>query len=236
MEFVNAHIGSVNMPTPVMFERLNTKINTMLGSHILYDSDVRDLYVMMEEFGLRDQWKEMNAKIRAELEGITKHVEEANKILEANPPEPEFRLVHAGRYAAPVAWANYATLPQQWATRYTAVEEKPVRFGLEKPELVSMPWAQWNIAVNRNVADANVKDIIPEKKQVIVRRMFGEWDALMEDVAAWHQWGLGYNVRLAYPYAVHQQQAAVVHPGFTQFAHPVAHPGYTYKVTYSKKE
>jgi hypothetical protein len=81
--------------------------------------------------------------------------------------------------------------------RYEPVVFEEKRWGLEKPELISMPWQQWNCKVNTQVANADVKEIIPVKKQVVVRRLFGEWDALMEDVAEWHRRGLyRYNVRL----------------------------------------
>jgi len=206
MECVNnSYVGAVNLEP---FERLNEKINAMLGSHILYDTDVRDLVFIMEEAGLRNQWKEMNAKIRVELEAITKRVEEATKILDANPPEPEYRLVHHG------AWTNYTWPNFNYCARnlvpaherYTPVQPKQVRFALEKPALVSMPWAAWNCQVNTSVANANVKEIIPPKKQVIERRLFGEWDAMLEDVIEWHKRGLyRYNVRLGYPF---------VQPGF----------------------
>jgi hypothetical protein len=205
----NAHIASVNL-SPLEFGSrwhiLNTKINSILGNHVLYDTDVRDLYTIMGELGIRDQWKEMNAKIRAELEGITKHVEEATKILDANPPQLEWRS-----YTAPVALAAapVAVMPSfgfssamvaptvEHMYRYEPVVFEEKRWGLEKPELISMPWQQWNCQVNTQVANADVKEIIPVKKQVVVRRLFGEWDALMEDVAEWHRRGLyRYNVRL----------------------------------------
>jgi len=209
MELQNANIASVDF-SPLEFGSrwvvLNNKINNILGSHVLYDTDVRDLYTIMTELGIRDQWKEMNAKIRAELEGISKHVEEATKVLDANPPELQWRS-----YTAPVAVAaapvavmpNFGFYTQAVApsveqvVRYEPVVHEEKRFGLDKPKLISMPWQQWNCEVNTQVANANVKDIIPIKKQVVVRRLFGEWDSLMEDVAEWHRRGLyRYNVRL----------------------------------------
>ena len=231
----NTLVGQVNIGTPVMESVtnhlvgtvevnpmnidcrcyvLNNKINTMLSSNVLLDTDVRDLWTIMGELGIRDQWKEMNAKIRAELEGISKHVEEATKILDANPPELKWRSYTAGMVlpATAVATAVPATVTtvpafgystatlvpgHEQFVRYAPFVHEEKRWGLEKPKLVSMPWQQWNCEVNAQVANANVNELIPVKKQVVVRRLFGEWDAMMADVAEWHARGLNrFNVRL----------------------------------------
>merc|ERR1712000_361817 len=82
-------------------------------------------------------------------------------------------------------------------SHYEPVTHPDVRFAMEKPKLVSMPFAEWNSQVNPQVAKVNVSDIIPEKKQVVQRRLFGEWDALLEDVVEWHRFGLHrFNVRM----------------------------------------
>jgi len=98
LEAVTNHlVGTVNV-APLEFGcrcwRLNTKINSMLDNNVLCDVDVRDLYSIMQELGVRHQWKEMNEKIRAELEGISKHVDAATQVLDANPPEFKYRWNH----------------------------------------------------------------------------------------------------------------------------------------------
>jgi len=291
-EAVTNHlVGAVDVcPLEFGYWRLNTKINSMLSNPVLCDVDIRDLWVIMEELGIQDQWKEMNAKIRAELEGITKHVTEATKILDANPPPaPEYKFVTAPagyvngwsnyghgqmfrmtdrqmfvaepaaaaavaaetvvvQEAAPVvqeaaAVAETVVVEQTVAAEtevaaaastsaetkveymmpnmmplgfnpgfnlglavptfryeYEPVHHKEVRFAMEKPELVSMPYTEWTCQTNKKVANANVSEIIPAAKQVITRRLFGEWDALMEDVVEWHKRGLNrFTVRMCMP-------------------------------------
>lgn len=240
MEFVqNADIASVNV-SPFQWNArwnlLNTKINTILGSHILYDTDVRDMWTIMGELGIRDQWKEMNAKIRAELEGISKHVEEATKVLDANPPEFKWRSYTGGLAVVPGAAfatavpATMTTVPafgystatlvpgHEQFLRYAPVVHEDKRFGLEKPKLVSMPWQQWNCEVNTQVASVNVKELIPVKKQVVVRRLFGEWDAMMADVAEWHMRGLNrFNVRLCMAPSTTQYTTVQTVPSTVQY-------------------
>lgn len=120
LEAVTNHlVGTVNV-TPLQFGcrcwRLNTKINSILDNNVLCDVDVRDLYSIMQELGVRHQWKEMNAKIRAELEGISKHVDAATQVLDANPPEFKYRFNH---YTSCIAQA--ATV----ATEETTTVEEP---------------------------------------------------------------------------------------------------------------
>lgn len=70
--------------------RLNSKLNAMLSNNVLCDVDVRDLYGLMDEIGVRHQWKEMNAQIHKELEAIGQHVDQSRKILSENPPPQRF--------------------------------------------------------------------------------------------------------------------------------------------------
>jgi len=207
MEAISNHlVGAVDV-TPFHangYWRLNSKINSMLGNHVIYDTDVRDLAYIMEELGIRNQWKEMNAQIRAELEGISKHVDAATKVLDANPPAPEPMPI-ANRY-----WQNWWTgghyrnllVPQTVSMvanpcvfkTTTVVEPTPVKLSVS-----AMPWQKWHCKMNNEVADAKVEEIIPAKPQKVERRLFGEWDALMEDVLDWHRFGLHrYQVRIGY--------------------------------------
>ena len=350
MESVTNHlVGTVDVDPMTIQCRcyvLNNKVNTMLSSHVLLDTDVRDLWTIMGELGIRDQWKEMNAKIRAELEGISQNVGEATKVLDANPPDMKWVNQHYGCGTnfvfAPVVMENEVAVAQESVaqesvqetvqeavqetvqesvevttevgaeekaslateatvvgqtdfsyihpmfatstavpvfqtvpivqttpmfetvamaseevkqeevtvgttasaeteatavgqtdfsyvhpmfatavpvirsvpvmetvttvpvTNSSSVEYKPVfhkevRWGLDKPQLLSMPFQEWTERTNKNVAKVSVNEIIPETKQVVERRLFGEWDALMEDVVEWHKRGLQrYNVRMNY--------------------------------------
>merc|ERR1711981_964172 len=117
MEAVTNHlVGTVNV-APLEFDcrcwRLNTKINAILDNSVLCDVDVRDLWSIMGELGVHHQWKEMNAQIRAELEGISKHVDAATKVLDANPPEFEHRRHFFTRWVAaePVMVATEEVTP-----------------------------------------------------------------------------------------------------------------------------
>jgi len=226
LEAVTNHlVGAVDV-TPFDFGcrywRLNTKINSMLSNHVIADTDVRDLAYLMEELGMRHQWKEMNAKIRAELEGISKNVEAATKILDENPPPvtalPVVPAVPAYRY-----WQNRwftgprhfgfresMFVPQVVAAPVVAVPEvftsvQPCVVKMEQPKRVmklsvsELPWQQWHCKMNNEVANAQVGEIIPVRPQKVERRLFGEWDALMEDVLDWHRFGLHrYRLRLTW--------------------------------------
>jgi len=220
MEAVTNHlVGAVDV-TPFDFDgrywRLNTKINSMLSNHIIADTDVRDLAYLMEELGIRHQWKEMNAKIRAELEGISKNVKTATEILDANPPPlPALPAVPASyRY-----WQNRwftgprhfgfresMFVPEVFTAREVVVPEvRPLVYKMEQPKKVmklsvsELPWQQWHCKMNNEVADARVEEIIPVAPQKVERRLFGEWDALMEDVLDWHRFGLHrYRLRLTW--------------------------------------
>lgn len=167
------------------YQRLNTKINSMLTNHVLCDVDVRDLVSIVDELGLRSHWKEMNAKIRAELEGISKHVAAATEVLDANPPAYQYRnVVLPGYVSAPLA--HSCTFKMEEAP-------KAIQFSLAE-----LPWQKWNIKMNNDVAKAHVEEIIPVKEQKVVRKLFGECDALMEDVLAWHRMGFyRYNCRMS---------------------------------------
>lgn len=251
MEAVTNHlVGTVDV-TPLNFGcrcwRLNTKINSMLTNHVLCDVDVRDLVGLMEELGVRNQWKEMNAKIRAELEGISAHVEEATKVLDANPPEYTFRRLACSHVMVgePVAFIPevVVVVPEVVEVVPEVVEEvvpEVVEVVVEEPELVfiaepcifvpetsvfveapepcilalgeltlnepaqpiecslaELPWQQWHNRMNNEVASVQVEEIIPVKDQQVERRLFGEWDMLMEDVLEWHRRGLHrFHVRM----------------------------------------
>lgn len=224
LEAVTNHlVGAVDV-TPFDFGcrywRLNTKINSMLANHVICDTDVRDLAYCMEELGIRHQWKEMNAKIRAELEGIRKNVDTATEILDANPPAlPAYRYyqhrwftgghqLHQRMFVPEVFAAHPMVVPEVFTARafvpevYTA---QPCVVKMEKPKKVmklsvsELPWQQWHCRMNNEVADAQVKEIIPAAPQKVEKRLFGEWDALMEDVLDWHRFGLHrYRLRLTW--------------------------------------
>jgi len=199
---------------------LNVKLNTMLGSRVLYDMDIMDLVGLLEEMGVRNQWKLMNARIVKELEGISQHVEESVKILGENPPpyvswrnrEPtrfdeavitEARQVIEEQLAQEVVVAEKEAqeevVVEQAVAEPEEVKEEVVVKEEERPIFCSLrqwPWGRWNYWYNHEVANHRVDEIRPQLLEAQVRTAdlgsasFGTWDNLMDDVIAWHKRGL----------------------------------------------
>jgi len=157
LEAVTNHlVGTVDV-TPIEFRyrwnvegvrRLNTQINSMLDNNVLCDVDVRDLYSIMQELDIHHQWKEMNAKIRAQLEEISKHVDAATQVLDANPPElkpvelkPVYRWNQSWfgpRYVPGFLPGFVLAQPATVATEETTTVEEPATVPEVTPETESV--------------------------------------------------------------------------------------------------
>lgn len=123
----------------------------------------------------------------------------ATKVLDANPPALP-APVPAHRYWSHTCFPQEhvqvpctVAAPQAQHVLSTVLEEpKHIRCSLSQ-----LPWQKWNCRFNNEVANVNVDEIIPVKCQQVSRKLFGEWDQLMEDVVEWHRRGLHrFHVRM----------------------------------------
>jgi len=167
------------------WNKVNAKLCDMFKGGFLYDNDVRDLYMMIDEMNMHKQWTEMNEKIRAELEVITEKVEASKKMLDDNPPEMKYwahrGLFPRGYYGYPMIFQKSIPAPEP----EPEVQPEPV------PEPEPLP------VDNHHVANANVDELVPVPQVClrVVRRMCTEkwseqWNKMMEDCLALHQWGV----------------------------------------------
>jgi len=123
-----------NVEVTCGWTKFNAKLNAMLAGPVLYDYDVRDLYMMMEELEMRNKWSEMNDKIRADLEAISMRVDESRKVLDENPPELKYWAHRFHNFGYPMFFAKSAQ-PEVVAEPEPVPEPEPV----QEPEPVPEP-------------------------------------------------------------------------------------------------
>jgi len=215
------HAADTTIEVKYGWNQLNAKLREMMARQTLYDVDVRDLYVMIDQLGMRNQWCEMNDKIRADLEEISLKVEASKKMLDENPPEMKawgqrFHGFH--HYGYPMMFPLMAkAVAEQEPEPEPIVEPEPVVEPEPTPEpepveeekmtfyrLSRLPWARWGHFWNHDVANANVSEVIPMHSRYLQfeRKMSDgswneQWNKLMEDVMQWHKWGVHrFNIRV----------------------------------------
>lgn len=224
----NHYVANVDVDEliPTTYYRLlpttAVKLNTMLGNRFVCNMDIMDLMGLLDEIGVRNQWKQMNAKISKELEGISQRVEESFKVLGENPPPPvwwhrrgtaAFAVDEAVVAQAVTADAEAAVEAEQQVAQEEVAEEvvaepEPIVVKEEgNPVYLSLshlPWGRWNYWYNHEVANHKVDEIKPQVLAAEVRSAdlsgkasYGTWDNLMDDVVAWHKRGLHkFHVRM----------------------------------------